>query len=143
MTEDQTNILYQRIDNLNINQKAIWGKMNVSQMICHCADGIRMALGTKNPKVYGNISREEVIELSKAGKTVPTPEGFGQVEGDGTSPVDFESDKQLLKDLINEFSKLDEAFAFPSHAYFGTLTKERWDGLVVYHLDHHLKQFGV
>ena len=63
MTEDQINILYQRIDNLNINQKAIWGKMNVSQMICHCADGIRMALGTKNPKVYGNISREEVIEL--------------------------------------------------------------------------------
>lgn len=143
MNEDQIRTLFQRIDNLQIDQKAAWGKMNVNQMICHCADGIRMALGTKNPTVYGNISREEVLALTKAGKTVPTPQGYGQVEGEGTPPTNFESDKQLLKGLINEFSKLDEAFAFPPHAYFGTLTRERWNGLVIYHLDHHLKQFGV
>jgi Protein of unknown function (DUF1569) len=143
MNEDQVRTFYQRINNLKIDQKAVWGKMNVSQMICHCADGIRMALGTKNPKVYGNISRDEIIELAKAGKTVPTPDGYGQVEGDGTPPIDFESDKQLLKDLIKEFSKPDEAFVFPPHAYFGSMTREQWVSLVIYHLDHHLKQFGV
>lgn len=143
MSEDQIRILFQRIDNLKIDQQAAWGKMNVSQMICHCADGVRMALGTKNPKVYGNISREKIIELAKAGKTVPTPEGYGQVEGDGTPATDFENDMQILKDLIMEFSKLKEDFVFPPHAYFGTLIRERWNDLVLYHLDHHLKQFGV
>ncbi len=143
MNEDQIRTLYQRIDNLKIDQKAVWGKMNVSQMICHCADGIRMALGTKKPTAYGTRSAAEIMALAKAGKIVPTPPGFGQVEGEGTPSVDFEKDRQLLKDLIMEFSKSDKDFIFAPHAYFGTVTRERWNILVIYHLDHHLKQFGV
>jgi hypothetical protein len=126
-----------------MDQKAAWGKMNVSQMVCHCADQIRLALGTKMATSQRSINPEEIIALAKAGKTVPTPPGFDQVAGEGTPPIDFESDKQTLKGLIIEFSKLDKDFAFPPHPYFGTVTRERWNGLVIYHLDYHLKQFGV
>ena len=143
MTEDQINTFYQRIDNLKIDEKAIWGQMTVTQMLCHCADQIRMALGTKKPTVYGTRAAAEIMALAKTGQIVPTPPGFGQVEGEGTPSINFEKDRQLLKGLIIEFSKSDKDFIFAPHAYFGTVTRERWNTLVIYHLDHHLKQFGV
>ena len=49
-------------------------------MLCHCADQIRLALGTIRAEEYGALTPEKVITLSKAGKTVPAAKGLGQVE---------------------------------------------------------------
>lgn len=143
MTSDDLKVFFERIDRLTPDHKPLFGKMNVNQMVCHCADQVRMALGSKIPLEYGNVDAKEIIAMAKAGKSVPAPKGFGQVEGEGTPSTDFENDKKLLKETIREFSNWKEDKPLADHAYFGPADKARWTKMVIYHLDHHLKQFGV
>ncbi len=112
-------------------------------MVCHCADFFRMVKGTKQAEVYGEVDAEEIKALARSGKPTPAPKGFGQVEGDGTKPTEFKRDKEVLKDFILEFSRFPEDYNFAIHPYFGTLDHKRWTGLAIYHLNHHLGQFGV
>jgi Protein of unknown function (DUF1569) len=142
MTEEQIQQFFQRIDYLKAEQKALFGKMNAHQMICHCADQLRLAIGTKKSIEYDREFANEVIALAKAGKSVPTPKGLGQVEGDGTKPIDFENDKRILKEHILIFQNL-AVNDCAKHPYFGEIDKNRWAGLVAYHLNHHLRQFNV
>lgn len=143
MTEEKIQLFFDRIDRLNPKQDPAFGKMNAHQMICHCADQIRLALGTFEAKEYGGLTPKEVFEYHNSGKTVPTAKGMDQVKGEGTRPTDFENDVQILKRHITEFSNLDDNFEYGQHPYFGDLTKEKWTSLTSYHLDHHLKQFKV
>lgn len=143
MAKDKIDVFFLRIDKLTLQHKALFGKMNVHQMICHCADQIRMALGEKKSTEYGKVDPNEIIAIARAEKTAPTPKGFGQVEGEGTKPIDFNEDKETLKKYIIKFSELHASYRFSTHPYFGDIDRKRWESLVNYHLDHHLKQFGV
>jgi hypothetical protein len=143
MTEEQVAIFFQRIDKLTLEHKASFGVMNVNQMICHCTDQLRVALGTKSLGDQGSFDPNEIINLAKAGQPVPTPKGLGQVEGDGTKPTNLENDKEILKNHIADFSKLPDDFNYFMHPYFGKIDKKRWINLVIYHLNHHLGQFNV
>ncbi|MEX0314799.1 MAG: DinB family protein [Allomuricauda sp.] len=143
LTEDQVQDFFVRIDNLQIDQKPLFGKMDAHQMICHCADFFRMAFGQKKATEYGQVDPKEITARAKQGETVPTPKGFGQVEKDGTQPIDFEEDKEILKKYILEFKQLGDNYVFAPHPYFGDLTREKWTGLAIYHLNHHLEQFNV
>jgi hypothetical protein len=143
MTEEQVGQYFQRIDKLDSDQPPLFGKMNANQMICHCTDQLRLAIGTKKSTEYGQVDPNEMILLAKSGKSVPTPKGLGQVEGDGTKPTNFENDIKILKEHILSFSKLDDNFSCGSHPYFGQIDKKRWASLMIYHLNHHLGQFNV
>ncbi|HUZ60726.1 MAG TPA: DUF1569 domain-containing protein [Hanamia sp.] len=143
MTEEEVRNFFQRIDELTSENKPLFGKMNVNQMICHCTDQLRLAMGAKNALEYGKVNATEMLSLAKSGKPVPTPKGFGQTEGEGTNPTNFENDINLLKEHILMFSKLGDDFSFSIHPYFGQLDKNLWNGMVAYHLNHHLKQFSV
>mgnify|MGYP001792707406 CR=1 FL=1 len=142
-TREQIQFYFSRIEKLNWESKPKFGKMNVNQMVCHCSDFFRMATGTKKAQEYGIVDPKKVVELSRSGKTAPTPKGFGQVEGDGTSPTELENDKGILKEYILQFSELDKDYEFAEHPYFGLISRERWVELANYHLNHHLNQFGV
>ena len=102
-----------------------------------------MANGTKKAEEYGVIDSKKILKLSRSGKTAPTPKGFGQTEGQGTLPIDIESDKKTLKEHILAFSKMDEDYEFAEHPYFGKISFERWIELAIDHLNHHLKQFNA
>lgn len=143
MTEEQIKQFFERIDKLTLEHQPLFGKMNVNQMICHCADFFRMAKGSKKAMEYGQVDPNEIISLAKSGKSAPAPKGFGQVEGDGTKPTRLENDKKILKEYIREFSKLSDQYNYAEHPYFGQLNKKRWTGLAIYHLNHHLRQFQV
>lgn len=143
MTQKKIRLIFERIDNLKSESKPLFGKMNAHQMVCHCADQIRLALGTLKAVEHGTLKPKEVFAFYNEGKTVPTPIGMDQVAGDGTQPTTFEKDIATLKQHITKFSKLDDNFEFGRHPYFGNLTKEKWTDLTIYHLDHHLKQFNV
>lgn len=143
LTKNQIKQFFDRIDRLTRSQKPLFGKMNANQMICHCADFFRMAKGTKMALEYNTANSDEIIALAKSRKTVPTPKGFGQIEGQGTQPTNFDNDKEVLKNFISEFANFDEAFEFAEHPYFGKMTRKEWDNLAAYHLNHHLKQFNV
>lgn len=143
MTEEQIKQFFERIDKLTLEHQPLFGKMNVNQMICHCADFFRMAKGSKKAMEYGQVDPNEIISLAKSGKSAPAPKGFGQVEGDGTKPTRLENDKKILKEYIREFSKLPDEYNYAEHPYFGQLNKKRWTGLAIYHLNHHLGQFQL
>ncbi len=143
MNNDELQQFQRRIDKLLDGQKPTFGKMNVNQMVCHCADQLRMAMGTRHSTEYGKVEPKEIMTLVKLGKTVPTPKGFGQVEGEGTTSTTLEKDKEILKELLEKFTQLENGFSYPPHPYFGQLTKDQWVGLVRYHLNHHLGQFKV
>ena len=142
-TEKQVRDFFERVDKLDSSQKPKFGEMNANQMVCHCTDFFRMANGNKKAEEYGVVDPKDILKLSRSGKTAPAPKGFGQTEGEGTVPIDFESDKKILKEHILEFSKLDKDYEFAEHPYFGNISFERWIELAVYHLNHHLKQFYV
>jgi len=143
MEQLEIDSLFLRIERLKENQKPLFGKMNAHQMICHCTDQIRLALGTLETVENGGLTPKEVFEFSNAGKTVPAPKGMDQVAGEGTQPTTFNEDIATLKQHITEFSELDDNFEYGQHPYFGDLTREKWISLTIYHLDHHLKQFNV
>ncbi len=143
MTQEKINSFINRIDNLRPVQKPKFGKMNVNQVICHCADAFRMAIGEMRAEEYGKVEPSEILALARAGKSVPVPKGFDQVKGEGTQPGEFLEDVATLKNYLIKFSKLPDDFIYAEHPFFGYMEKQRWDSLMEYHLDHHLKQFGV
>ncbi|NJB70508.1 hypothetical protein GGR42_000970 [Saonia flava] len=102
-----------------------------------------MTGGTKKALEYRAIDPKEIILLARSGKTTPAPRGFGQIEGNGTLPTNLENDKKILKKHILQFSQFGKDKKFAEHPYFGIISRERWIELANYHLNHHLKQFGV
>ena len=138
-----------RINQLTPNNQSAWGKMNVNQMLCHCTDQLRVSLGDmgKPEKTAGFIDRTVlkflVLNVISIPKNVPTSPKVDQVDGDGTPPTDFESDRKILIEYIEKFVKASEKEASTPHFKFGAMSKKDWGILGYKHLDHHLKQFGI
>ena len=142
MTDEQLNQFTSRIKNVQSDLKPSFGKMNAHQMIVHCADQIRVALN------YKKVNREtadprDIMRMVKAGETVPTPKGLDQVKGEGTPTTTLDNDKVLLVELVEEFYHSSTDMSYGDHPYFGPQDKHGWSRMVVYHLEHHLSQFGA
>lgn len=140
MTFEDLRELLARVENLQSDAQAKFGRMNAHQMMCHVSDQIRVALGQKTDVLTGGMNPKEVIKRSLAGEFVPTPKGMGQVENEGTAPSEFKLDKAHLEQLLQTLYDTD-SILFP-HPYFGDLPKEKWLRITLFHMDHHLKQFG-
>lgn len=135
-----------RIEKLNENSKANWGKMNVGQMLKHCQLPIEIALGKQEMK--GNISgfKKFIFKFFKPmmyndkpwKHNIQTPKQF-VITGD----YDFSLEKEKLVILINEFADKKDNTNWPVHPIFGTFTTEQRGKMQYKHLDHHLTQFGV
>lgn len=72
-SKDNLEIL-NRIMNLTPDSKRQWGKMTVNEMVCHCADQIRVALGKIETRPAGNtLTRTVANRLVLLG--LPAPKG--------------------------------------------------------------------
>lgn len=135
----------ERINQLNADQKPLWGKMNTSQMLDHCSETMKVARGEKHLKrlfigyVMGGLLKKSFYNDKPVPKNSPTHKDFII-----TTTSDLEKAKKELIDHLVAFQQGGEAKCTDSvHSFFGKLTKEQW-GLGMYkHLDHHLQQFGV
>jgi hypothetical protein len=135
-----------RINKLTPQTPALWGKMDVAQMLTHCQKPLQIASGSLKPKInrvikflFGKKAKEQLITEPEFKKNLPTfPEA---------KIVDkkvFETEKKKLIELIQQFQKEGEAgLTKDPHPFFGDLTVKEWDILQVKHLDHHLRQFGA
>ena len=138
-----------RINQLTSNNQAGWGKMNVHQMLCHCTDQLRVSLGEKGKSekqasfFARTLLKFLVLNVISIPKNVPTSPKVDQIDGDGTPPTDFESDRKTLIEYIEKFVNASDAEASTPHFKFGAMSKKDWAILANKHLDHHLKQFGV
>jgi len=137
-----------RIEKINPTSSVKWGKMNAGEMICHCADQLRLANGTKQSKFIGNLMLTTVLKwliltFMKAPKgKIETVKELKQGVG-GTKPTSFENDKNSLIELVRNFDESFKTNKTVIHPAFGKMNHWQYGRLAYLHLDHHLTQFGV
>jgi Protein of unknown function (DUF1569) len=136
--------LITRINLLDENNTAQWGKMNVYQMLKHCTQWEEMALGKTKYKqsflgrLFGKMaSKDFVKDETPFKRNVPTVPEFRIKEKSG----DEELQRKKWINLIEEYDQFSN-FDFV-HPFFGKMTKEQVGYLAYKHTDHHLRQFGV
>lgn len=135
-----------RISKLEPNSKALWGKMNVSQMLAHCNVSYEMIYDTIHPKpnvfmkfILKSLIKNKVVSdvpYSHNSKTAP------QFLIKDNRNLDIE--KVRLITYINKTLGLGEKeFEDKESHSFGKLTSKEWNNMLSKHLEHHLNQFGV
>ncbi len=134
-----------RIEKLTPASPALWGKMNVSQMLAHCSVLIKMTLGDLNSKrqliglLFGKLAKKNVFKDEPFKKNLPTVT-VALIK----DQKQFEEEKAALIAALKQLQKAGPTrLGNDPHPFFGYLTPEEWDHLNAKHLDHHLAQFGV
>lgn len=134
-----------RVASLTPDSTRVWGKMNVAQMVAHCAKSMRYAVGDTKPprmligRVIGPLVRNLALGPKPMGRNAPT------------SPDLKTADERELGREQSELISLIDRFAAagPSgctthpHTFFGALDAQQWARLMYKHLDHHLTQFSA
>jgi hypothetical protein len=135
--------LSSRLNKLNKDTSAIWGKMNVGQMLYHCQMPLNIILEKENYGVKPNwlvnlLFKKSMYSDKPWRKNLPTAKGFAI-----TDEKDFDTEKQAITNLIDELNSQRERNDWQPHPAFGKLTKDQWGKMQYKHLDHHFRQFGV
>jgi hypothetical protein len=142
--------LLARFKALDEGRPARWGRMTVGQMVCHCADQLRISLGDLPAKdVSTGLTRTVLRWMVLSG--FPVPKGkvktfaeIDQAAGWGTSAQGLALDLQHLETLTERFvEKAAAGGTFAPNPAFGALTSRQWGRLAYVHMAHHLKQFGA
>jgi hypothetical protein len=134
--------LIQRINDLDKNDTALWGKMNVYQMLKHCAAFEEMTLGHKRYKqafigrLFGKFALKNFMKDMPLRRNTPTVPEFRISEKTG----DLDAARQSWILLLEEYGRF-QPFDF-IHPFFGRLTTDQIGILSYKHTDHHLRQFG-
>jgi len=136
--------IIQRIENLTVDSPRQWGKMDVAQMMAHCAFSMETAIGERNPprtflgKLVGRLMQGELTNDKPMGKNLPTHPQYVMVDS-----KDFEKEKSRLISCIKRFSENGESKVTKNpHPFFGNITPLQWSSGNYKHLNHHLRQFG-
>jgi hypothetical protein len=134
-----------RIGQLSSESTALWGKMNVAQMLAHCTTALEMASGKINPprvfigRILGPLFKSIYYNDKSFGKDSPTDKLL--VVADERN---FILEKDKLLQIIADFHKGgEEQCTSHPHSFFGEFTPAQWGVGMYKHLDHHLRQFGV
>lgn len=135
--------LITRINTLDENSKALWGKMNVYQMLKHCTLSEDMIAGKKKFKrmfigrLFGKMALKGMLKNdSPIARNSPTVPGFKIEETDG----DVLAEKAKWIAMIGEHVNFPHTYFV--HPFFGKMTKEQLGYFAYKHIDHHLRQFN-
>ncbi|MDB5105754.1 MAG: hypothetical protein JWP91_3443 [Fibrobacteres bacterium] len=138
--------LTQRLERMNPEAKALWGRMNLAQMLLHCRVAMEAGMGDRIVKKPEDSFAKRWL-LYPLLMLLPWPKG--------KAPTYPEFD--ILETRMPVLSVTEEAAAltgrlksfiggnFPlqRHAIFGRLSRVQWSNLQRKHLDHHFRQFGI
>ena len=143
--EDGNKILA-RIEKLTPESKPLWGTMNVSQMLAHCAGAAQLPTGELKTKrvgfpisILGRILKPKILNSPAFRKNSPTAPELRIVD-----QRDFEKEKlnciTNIKKLVDNGESIAKA---THHPFFGKMSPQEWGRINYLHADHHLSQFGV
>lgn len=145
-TTEVTNAVIQRFESLTPTTQALWGKMNVAQMVAHCNVTYEMMYENIHPKPNAIlkfilkllVKKKVVDEITYSKDSSTAPQFVIKVE------KDFHKEKERLIQYIKKTQELGENYfdGRESHS-FGILSKDEWNNMMYKHLDHHLRQFGA
>lgn len=135
--------LFSRLAGLTLDCHPLWGSMNPSHMLAHCADPMRSAMGelavaAKPGPFRKPVLRYLIIYWLPWPKGVPTAPEFLHPE-----PGAFDQNLSNLCQTIERFAQRGDRGPFEEHPAFGRLSGKDWGRLTYRHLDHHLRQFGL
>lgn len=140
--QDTRDELIRRINSLDENSRAQWGKMKVYQMVKHCRLWEEMMLGKKNynrvflGRIFGKMALRTMLKNEgPMGRNAPSiPELIIKDDGD----VSIEKSKWIAR--LEEHAQVWAPDLV--HPFFGKLSKDQIGYLVYKHGDHHLRQFN-
>ncbi|MFN5416134.1 MAG: DUF1569 domain-containing protein [Flavobacteriia bacterium] len=144
--EEVSSKIIERIEKLSPETNAVWGKMNVAQMLAHCNVTYEMIYTDKHPKAKGfkkfilkSFIKPIVVTTKAYKQNSPTAPAFKIADS-----KEFEAEKNRLIEYIKQTQALGENhFEGMESNSFGVLNKNEWNNMLYKHLDHHLSQFGV
>jgi hypothetical protein len=145
-TEEVSENVIQRINNLSNNTNPNWGKMSVDQMLAHCNVTYEMAYENIHAKpnafmkfILKMLVKNAVVSEKPYAKNSKTAPQFIMTES-----KNFDLEKKRLIDYITKTQQLGENHFDNKESHsFGILNKTEWNNMFYKHLDHHLTQFGV
>ena len=134
--------LISRINALNENCTAGWGKMTVYQMMKHCTLWEDMVMDTiQRPRVFigrifGKIALKAILkDDSPLRRNTPS---IPELKVSGEGNIEAQKSEWIAK--IEHYAQISNLQLI--HPFFGKMTTEQV-GLMDYkHIDHHLRQFG-
>lgn len=135
--------ILQRIDRIGPNSVRQWGTMTPEQMLAHLVESMRIATGELTTKPRKTPLRwfplkQLAIYVAPMPRGLPTAQELLPEE---CGPMD--ESKRELRRLLTAFSDAAASRPLPPHPAFGRLGSHPWGVLMLRHLDHHLRQFGV
>lgn len=145
--QDRAGILG-RLRQVRPDGAARWGRMSAHQMVCHLADGFRMATGQLVAKPVGGYFHRGVLKWIVLYAPVRWPAGIPtspeiDQQRQGTPPADFAADVAQVEALVERVAHRDGRFEWQAHPLFGSMSDAQWMRWGYRHMDHHLRQFGV
>ena len=135
--------LIARINKLDNNSHAQWGKMDVAQMIKHCRLWEEMISGELKCKrsfpgrLVGQMVLKRFLNDEKPlGRGAPTAPELRVEE----THLAIEAEKARWIEMLEKNAQ----FSNPNfvHPFFGKMTKDQVGWLDYRHIDHHLRQFN-
>jgi hypothetical protein len=135
-----------RINKLEPNAKAQWGKMNVNQGLRHMSMAFDIATGKldptpgKVPPMPKWLMKFFLLNMKPPKERAETFKEINTV-ANGINPADFEAERDHLKKTVEDFFNSPALIAVNKIA--GRFSKDDWGKLNYNHMDHHLRQFGV
>lgn len=146
-SQEVTQELINRINQITPNQQPLWGKMSADQVLAHCNVPYSYTFEPEKFKkpgfLMGFMLKTFVKKMVTGEKPYPknsrTAPEFVMV-----GSKDFEAEKAKLIANIQKCQQLGESyFEGKENHSFGKMNSKEWNVLFYKHLDHHLTQFGV
>lgn len=124
----------------------MWGKMNTSQMLKHCASFIDLYSGRTKVnfmiqilgRSFGFLFLRYVMKLDP--KKTPRNLSTSSFMKVTSTELSIENEKH---NLIRKLLELEHLEDIVIHPIYGKMTKEKTLFLIKHHIMHHLNQFGL
>ena len=140
--------LINKLNRLNANQTALWGKMSPQHMVEHLYKTVQASINEIEMKIFTEEKRIPVLKKLFLGDRLLPKEFMNPAIGPDLINLEFENLDTAIKELENVLIRYDKyfeqnPFAKTIHPIFGPLDKSEWDIFHQKHFKHHLSQFGI
>ena len=141
-------LIAERVRSVRPDVRPRWGKMTAHEMLCHLTDSYKAGMGEKAVSSRAGLFERTLMKFGALYVPAPWPRGvktMPEVEQGvgGTKPVEFETDRQQLLVVIEDFCCRPADRLAGGHPIFGPMTRHEWLRWGYLHADHHLRQFGA
>lgn len=131
-----------RINLLQADSQAQWGKMDAYQMLKHCTLSEEMFHGKKTYKrlfigrLFGSMALKGILKNETPMKKNQPTHPEMKITGTGN----FEHERAKWVELLQAYPTFSNNQFI--HPFFGKMTAGQIGNYVYKHTDHHLRQFG-